>query len=99
MNEHYDVAPMKSLMRILGWQTGTFDMDPPDDSRQFPERIEMSTEGILMEAMRQIDEIRRLGSDMPPLRASVIVFRDGKAVYDGSHNFIYVNEVADALSA
>ncbi|HPW86667.1 MAG TPA: bacillithiol system redox-active protein YtxJ [Chitinophagales bacterium] len=29
----------------------------------------------------------------------LIVYSDGKAVYDGSHNFIYVNEVADALSA
>jgi hypothetical protein len=73
VNEHFDVAPMKSLMRILGWQTGQFDMDAPEENRQFPERIEMSTEGILMEAMRQIDEIRRLGSDMPPLRASVQV--------------------------
>jgi pSer/pThr/pTyr-binding forkhead associated (FHA) protein len=71
VNEHYDVAPMKSLMRILGWQTGTFDMDPPEETKAFPTRIEMSTEGILMEAMRQIDEIRRLGDDMPPLRASV----------------------------
>jgi hypothetical protein len=73
VNEHFDVAPMKSLMRILGWQTGQFDMDAPEENRQFPERIEMSTEGILMEAMRQIDEIRRLGTDMPPLRASVQV--------------------------
>jgi hypothetical protein len=46
-------------------------MDPPEETKAFPTRIEMSTEGILMEAMRQIDEIRRLGDDMPPLRASV----------------------------
>lgn len=71
VNEHYDVAPLKSLMRILGWQSGQFDMEPPEESRLFPERIEMSTEGILMEAMRQIDEIRRLGDDLPPLRALV----------------------------
>jgi hypothetical protein len=70
VNEHFDVQPMKSLMRILAWETGTFDMDPPED-REFPVRIEMSVEGILMEAMRQIDEIRRLGDDMPALRASV----------------------------
>ncbi len=73
VNEHYDVAPMKSLMRILSWQSGSFDMDSMDEAMDFPERIEMSTEGILMEAMRQIDEIRRLGDDMPPLRASLQV--------------------------
>jgi hypothetical protein len=39
VNEHFDVAPMKSLMRILGWQTGQFDMDAPEENRQFPERI------------------------------------------------------------
>ena len=72
VNEHYDVAPMKSLFRILTWQAGSFDMDPPEE-REFLERIEMSTEGILMEAMRQIDEIRRLGTDMPALQASVLL--------------------------
>ena len=70
VNEHFDVQPMKSLMRILAWETGSFDMDPPEE-RDFPMRIEMSVEGILMEAMRQIDEIRRFGDDMPALRSSV----------------------------
>lgn len=72
VNEHYDVTPMKSLFRILTWQAGSFDMDPPEE-RELPEKIEMSTEGILMEAMRQIDEIRRLGADMPALQASVLL--------------------------
>ncbi|AKF06147.1 FHA-domain-containing protein [Sandaracinus amylolyticus] len=72
VNEHYDVAPLKSLFRILTWQTGSFDMDPPE-AREFLEKIEMSTEGILMEAMRQIDEIRRLGTDMPTLQSSVLL--------------------------
>jgi len=72
VNEHYDVAPMKSLLRILTWANGNFDMDPPEQ-REFAEVIQMSTEGILMEAMRQIDEIRRLGPDMPPLSATLLV--------------------------
>lgn len=72
VNEHDDVPPLKSLYRILTWENGTFDMDPPE-TREFPEKIEMSVEGILMEAMRQIDEIRRLGSDMPSLQASLLL--------------------------
>jgi len=72
INDQYDVAPLKSLFRILTWQEGTFEMDPPEH-RELPERIEMSTEGILMEAMRHLDEIRRLGPDLPPLQANVLV--------------------------
>ncbi len=72
VNEHDDVPPLKSLYRILTWEHGAFDMEPPE-ARDFPEKIEMSVEGILMEAMRQIDEIRRLGSDMPALQASLLL--------------------------
>jgi pSer/pThr/pTyr-binding forkhead associated (FHA) protein len=70
VNDNYDVAPLKSLYRILTWEQGSFDMDPPEE-REFLEPIAMSTEGILMEAMRQIDEIRRLGPDMPPMHATI----------------------------
>ncbi len=70
VNDNYDVAPLKSLFRILTWEEGTFDMDPPEE-REFLEPISMSTEGLLMEAMRQIDEVRRLGPDMPPMHATI----------------------------
>ena len=72
VNEHYDVAPMKSLLRILTWVNGSFDMDPPEQ-REFAETIQSTTEGILMDAMRQIDEIRRLGPDMPPSNANLLI--------------------------
>ncbi|MEC7525766.1 MAG: DUF4388 domain-containing protein [Myxococcota bacterium] len=70
VNDNFDVSPLKSLYRILTWEDGTFDMEPPEE-REFLEPISMSTEGILMEAMRQIDEIRRLGPDMPPMHATI----------------------------
>lgn len=72
VNENYDVPPTKSLYRILTWPEGNFDMEAPEE-RDFPEKIEMSTEGILMEGMRQLDEIRRLGDDMPPMQATVSI--------------------------
>jgi hypothetical protein len=37
----------------------------PALERSFPARLEMSTEGILMEGFRQIDELRRLSSEIP----------------------------------
>ena len=72
VNEHYDVQPEKSFYRIMTWETGTFDMEPPEE-REFLSEIEMSTEGLLMEAMRQLDEVRRLGPDLPPLSAQLDV--------------------------
>lgn len=70
INDNYDVSPLKSFYRIITWGEGTFDMEPPD-GREFLEPIEMSTEALLMEAMRQLDEVRRLGPDMPPLASQV----------------------------
>lgn len=72
VNDNYDVAALKSLFRILTWEDGSFDMEPPEE-REFPGPITMSTEGILMEAMRQMDEVRRLGDDMPPMHATISI--------------------------
>ena len=70
VNDNQDVPPEKSFYRIVTWQQGTFDMEPAEE-REFPKPIQMSTEGLLMEAMRQLDEVRRLGPDMPPLAAQI----------------------------
>ncbi len=70
VNDNLEVKPLKSLFRILTWVDGTFDMEPPEE-REFPEKISMSTEGILMEGMRQLDEVRRLSEDMPPMHATI----------------------------
>jgi len=70
VNDADDVAPLKSLIRILTWEHGTFDMDPAEE-RSFPVKLEMSTEGILMEGFRQIDELRRIGAELPPHQATL----------------------------
>jgi pSer/pThr/pTyr-binding forkhead associated (FHA) protein len=72
INDNFDVNPIKSFYRILTWEQGTFDMDAPEE-REFLEPIEMSTEGLLMEAMRQLDEVRRLSPDMPSMHAQLSV--------------------------
>ena len=64
VNDQEEVPPLKSLIRILTWERGSFDMDPAIE-RQFPVKLDISTEGILMEAFRQIDELRRIASDLP----------------------------------
>ena len=64
VNDQEEVPPLKSLIRILTWEHGSFDMDPAVE-REFPTKLDISTEGILMEAFRQIDELRRIASDLP----------------------------------
>lgn len=68
VNDQEEVPPLKSLIRVLTWEHGTFDMEPAEE-RAFPSRMEMSTEGILMEGFRQIDELRRIANELPPHHA------------------------------
>ncbi|MEM1417230.1 MAG: DUF4388 domain-containing protein [Myxococcota bacterium] len=70
VNENYDVSPVKSFYRVVTWNSGTFDMEPPEE-REFLEPVQLSTEALLMEAMRQLDEVKRLGPDMPPMASQV----------------------------
>lgn len=74
VNEQEDVPPLKSLIRVLTWEHGTFDMEPAEE-RTFPARLEMSTEGILMEGFRQIDELRRIANELPPHHAVLSLHR------------------------
>jgi len=60
INDKTDVPPLKSLYRMLGWERGTFDLTPPED-REFADEIRLGTEALLMEGMRQLDEMRRYG--------------------------------------
>lgn len=64
VDETPNVTPIKCFYRILTWPDGTFDMEPGDD-RSFENPIDMSTEGLLMEGMRQLDELKNLGDSLP----------------------------------
>jgi pSer/pThr/pTyr-binding forkhead associated (FHA) protein len=69
-----EVGALKCLLRLVTWQDGTFEMLKPENV-QVVERITMSTEGILMEGMCQLDELRRLGPDIPASDAVVALPR------------------------
>ena len=70
VNGDETVPPEKAFYRILVWESGTFDLLPKAE-REFPTKIQLSIEGLLMEGMRQLDEIRRLGDSLPTLRARI----------------------------
>lgn len=64
INDQEGVDPLKTIYRIILWTTGTFDLLPPDD-KTFPKELNEPVEALLMEAMRQCDEIKRMEKDLP----------------------------------
>jgi len=59
-----ELPPEKCLYRLLAWTAGRFELrygEPPASSVRFA----ASTQGSLMEAMRQLDELRRLRPTLP----------------------------------
>lgn len=66
INDSEDVPPVKACYRMLTWEQGTFDLDPPDE-RTFPEEVDLTVAEVLMEGMRQLDEFNRLKEMLPPL--------------------------------
>jgi len=60
-----ELPPRKAAYRLLAWQSGTFELKPPD-GRSFDRELDEPTEGLVLEAMHQFDEIARFGRKLPP---------------------------------
>jgi hypothetical protein len=71
IDDSFDLSPRKAVYRMMVWESGNFELQPPDD-KEFLEELDEATEGLLMEAMRQLDEIRRL-EGVPPRSAKLSI--------------------------
>jgi len=74
IDDSFDLSPRKAAFRLLTWEQGQFDLEPPDD-KSVLEEITESTEALLMEGMRQLDEFRRIESQLPARTATLDVPR------------------------
>jgi len=72
INDDFTVNPQKAIYRMLTWTTGTFELEPSVEL-QVMEEISESTEGLLMEGMRQLDEFRNLQRQLPPMGSPLAV--------------------------
>ena len=72
IDDNFAVKPQKAIYRLLTWVDGSFELEPPDD-RQVIDEVTESTEALLMEGIRQLDEIRHLSPDLPPTGAHLAV--------------------------
>lgn len=63
------VETEKAVFRMLTWKDADFEFRPDEfDPAQFERQILMSVENILMEGFRQMDELDKLGPEIPPRR-------------------------------
>jgi len=74
IDDSFNMGPRKAIFRMLSWTQGFFELEPPDE-RAVLEELQDSTEGLLMEGMRQLDEYRALSEKLPPLTAAVSIPR------------------------
>jgi pSer/pThr/pTyr-binding forkhead associated (FHA) protein len=72
INDAEDVPAMKSIFRMLTWEKGLFDLEPPDE-KTFPNEIDLSVQEILMEGLRQLDEFNQIREGLPPMTARLVL--------------------------
>ncbi len=74
IDDSFNMGPRKAIFRMLSWAQGFFELEPPDE-RAVLEELQDSTEGLLMEGMRQLDEYRVVSEKLPPLTSRLAVPR------------------------
>jgi len=72
INDDPDIEPHKAFYRMLAWDEGTFSLEQAT-GESFENQIDESIENLLMEGMRQLDEIRNLGDDVPDFQDQLVV--------------------------
>lgn len=72
LSDQPDLEPLKAMFRILSWDDGNFDLLGPEP-HNFPNLITMPTEHVLMEGLRQLDELRHRQSKMPPETTTLLI--------------------------
>jgi pSer/pThr/pTyr-binding forkhead associated (FHA) protein len=72
IDESHHLGPQKSFNRIITWEVGDFELRGPD-SQEFPAELNASTEALLMDSLRQLDELRRLHSELPGMNQPLVL--------------------------
>lgn len=70
MEEWVEVEPRKVLYRLLRWTVGTFELEK-SDVRVFANPITDSTDALLLEGLRQLDELKNLGPEIPSMDSTM----------------------------
>jgi hypothetical protein len=64
IDNRHEIGPQKAFSRLVGWVSGFFELTGPSDEK-FMVELDESTEGLLMDAMRAMDELARIEDQLP----------------------------------
>ncbi|MDF1564621.1 MAG: DUF4388 domain-containing protein [Deltaproteobacteria bacterium] len=70
IGDDHDLGPQKAFNRIVAWEEGRFELSPPSDE-EFMIELDEAPEALIMEALRQLDELRQVRQDLPSVDAVV----------------------------
>lgn len=68
IDENHNLGPQKSFNRIITWEHGDFELRPADN-QEFMVELDSSTEALLMDSLRQLDEFKRIQGNLPDMAA------------------------------
>lgn len=72
INDLADMPPLKSMYRVLTWTGGSFDLEPAEE-RVITGEINATVQELLMEGLRQIDELNNIRHLLPDLTAHLTI--------------------------
>lgn len=72
INDMVEVPPLKSAFRMLTWVRGSFDLAPPDETER-PGEVNLAVQELLMEGLRQLDELAVIRDKLPELSARLVL--------------------------
>ncbi|MFL5346429.1 MAG: FHA domain-containing protein [Hyalangium sp.] len=70
IDENHNLGPQKSFNRIITWEHGDFELRPADN-QEFMVELDSSTEALLMDSLRQLDEFKRIQGQLPEMAAPI----------------------------
>lgn len=74
INGSSGIHPQRMLFRLLRWTSGSFELAPPDNQKMSP-LITEGTDMLLLEGMRQLDELTRVQGNLPSPKTRVALAR------------------------
>jgi len=69
-----NIQGIKAVFRLIALKSGNFEFDPNKQSKGI--NVSMNTERLLLEGMRQIDEVENIKKSFPPLETMIVINKE-----------------------